>query len=332
MISRFTLFVVGGGVALGSVGCDRTALRNDRPSPQVQEFPADESMAARPFPMPVPPPPPPISGAMPPASDKPDQNLLVGRDDTPVVPVSERPRSAKIVPASAAVSTTDPDQPTDLPTLLANARTRFAGVVDFTARLVKREVVGNKPMPTEEAEYRFRQQPFSVYLKVTSDAGLGREVLYVRGRDDRGLHLVTGKGDHFLRGFKTVIPLTDPRLTEKSRYRADEAGFGRTLAGLTKAVGTGTARLIGPVTRPEYPYPLTAVEVTIIPHGEPQLPKGGTRQVFFDPHPDSPSYLMPVLVVTQETGGREVEYYLFDRVQMPAGLTDADFDPARLKQ
>ena len=84
------------------------------------------------------------------------------------------------------------------------------------------------------------------------------------------------------------------------------------------------------MTRPEYPCPLTVVEVTIPPRGEPQMPKGGTRQVFFDPRPDSPSYRMPVLVVARETGGREVEYYLFDRIRTPAGLTDADFDPARL--
>jgi hypothetical protein len=45
----------------------------------------------------------------------------------------------------------------------------------------------------------------------------------------------------------------------------------------------------------------------------------------------SPSYGFPVLVITEDDTGREVEYYLFDKFKNPAGLTDADFDPSRLQ-
>ena len=189
--------------------------------------------------MPVPPPPPPLPTARAPTPPEPERNLLaeltenrfdswtIGHSpDLADLAPSENPDSASVTQAAGTVSPIAAVSTPDLPTLLADAQSRFDRVTDFTARLVKREVVADKPRPTEEAEYRFRQRPFSVYLKVTSDAGLGREVLYVRGRDDRGLHIVTGKGDHFLRGFKTTVPLNDPRLTEKSRYRADEAGSG----------------------------------------------------------------------------------------------------------
>ena len=57
---------------------------------------------------------------------------------------------------------------------------------------------------------------------------------------------------------------------------------------------------------------------------------GGSRQVFFDPKPDSPSYLLPVLIVTKDLGGREVEYYSFTQFKVPAGTTDADWNPAKL--
>lgn len=220
--------------------------------------------------------------------------------------------------------------PTDLPQLLAASQARLATIPDLEARLVKREVVKGKQMPTEAAIYRYRQRPFSVYLKVTSEAGRGREVLYVQGRDETGMHLVTGKGDHFLRGFKTRLPLNDPRLTARSRYTVAEAGFARTLAGLAAGMKMQSARIIGPELRPEYPHPLTLVQITIPNGGEPQLPRGGIRSIYFDTQPDSPTYLLPVLVVTREPDRKEVEYYLFDRIRIPAHFTNADFDPAML--
>src|SRR5207253_7895531 len=39
------------------------------------------------------------------------------------------------------------------------------------------------------------------------------------------------------------------------------------------------------------------------------------------------SYGLPVLVVATDPKGKELEYYCFDRFRLPAGLTDADFDP-----
>ena len=41
---------------------------------------------------------------------------------------------------------------------------------------------------------------------------------------------------------------------------------------------------------------------------------------------------LPVLVVATEAAGKEAEYYLFEKMKSPANLTEADFDPARLKK
>lgn len=364
MFLRFHLHICLIGISALGWGCDRNRVRKPQP-PVIQEFPTTAavplpSTTPRTIPVPVPPPPPALHAQNPiptPTPPPPPSDAPRLAPHTPIIQASATtpaaspaaiaqaqatqpatrptPQSLNSPPATLPPATATPptaNGPTDLPQLLAAAQSRLATIPDLEARLVKREVVKGKQMPTEAAIYRYRQKPFSVYLKVTSEAGLGREVLYVQGRDDKGLHLVTGKGDHFLRGFKTRLRLNDSRLTAKSRYSVTEAGFARTLAGLSAAVQQQSARIIGPEQRPEYPYPLTLVQVKIPSGGEPQLPRGGTRSIYFDTRPDSPTYLLPVLVITHEPDRKEVEYYLFDRVRLPAHFTNADFDPERLGQ
>jgi hypothetical protein len=216
--------------------------------------------------------------------------------------------------------------------LIDEALKRNAAVPDFEARLTKREVVNGKPVPQDEILYRFRQQPLSVYMKVLSDAGHGREVLYVKGQFGNKMHVITGKGDNILvgAGFKTEIDPDSRMATSKSRYRIYEAGFGRTLSGLVKHLASGTVQSLGQVKRPEFPYPLDGLDITIRPGEDPMLSKGGHRRVFLDAKPDSPSYRLPVLVVTTDANGREVEYYCFDRFRTPSGMTNADWTPSRL--
>jgi hypothetical protein len=194
--------------------------------------------------------------------------------------------------------------------------------------------VNGKKMPQDEIAYKVRKQPLSVAMVVLSAEGQGRQVVYVQGRDDKSMHVAIGKGDRGSSlmgvGYKTTVDPNGSEATSKSRYRIYEAGFGRTLAGLQAAAAAGRVKSLGKVTRPEYPYPLDALEVAIRPGDDPLFPRGGTRTVFLDPNPDSPSFRMPVLTMAVEPSGQEVEYYSFDRIRMPAGLTDADFDPARM--
>jgi hypothetical protein len=213
---------------------------------------------------------------------------------------------------------------------------RYADVPDFEARLIKQEVVKGRQLPRDEIQYRFRQKPLSVYMKVLSDAGQGREVMYVQGQFGNQMHVVTGKGDNRLVGvgYKTELNPDDERATAKSRYRIYEAGFGRTLKGLQRQLdaaeaGKANIKPLGPVKRPEYPYPLEGVELSFRPGDDPLLPKGGKREIFFDPKPESPSYMLPVLVVTTEDG-KQVEYYCFDQFKVPANTTDADWNPEKL--
>ena len=222
--------------------------------------------------------------------------------------------------------------------LLDAATKRYADLTDFEARLTKREVVNGRQLPQDEIAYRFRKTPLSVAMTVLSPEGQGREVMYVKGQFGNKIHVVTGKGDHLIAGvgFKTDMDPDSKTATAKSRYRIYEAGFGRTLAGLAKALNPPdnatppTVRSLGLVQRKEMPYALEGVEVTIRAGEDPLLAKGGKRQVFFDPKPDSPGYVFPILVVTADADGREVEYYFFDQLKVPSGMRDGDWNPANL--
>ena len=211
---------------------------------------------------------------------------------------------------------------------------KYADIPDYEARLTKREVVKGKALPGEEMIFRYRKEPHSVYMLVTSDNGKGRELLYVKGQNNGKMIIVTGKGDNAIVGVgaKFSFDPEDPMATSRTRNRVANAGMGRTLGVLEKffdddASGKrpgGTIRTLGEVERPEYAKPMLGLEVVMIPGDDPNLPKGGKRRYFFDNDPVSPSFGYPVIITTFENE-KEVEYYCFDRFKMPGNFTDADF-------
>ncbi len=247
------------------------------------------------------------------------------KDLPPTKPTDPPPLATPTLPRAAADPARD---------LVEASKKRFAEVPDYEARFVKREVVNGKPLPQDEILYRVRQQPLSVYMKVLSDAGQDREVLYVRNHFGNKMHVLTGKGDNALTGvgFKTTLDPDSATVTAKSRYRIYEAGFSRTLNGLSKALDLGTVKLIGTVSRKDYDGPLDGLELTLRSGDDRNLPRGGTRRVYFDAKADSVGYRLPVLVITLDSEGKEVEYYCFDRLKIPSGWTDADWTPDRLKK
>jgi hypothetical protein len=55
------------------------------------------------------------------------------------------------------------------------------------------------------------------------------------------------------------------------------------------------------------------------------LPRGGRRLYCFDPD----SHL-PLLVITRNDQGQEVEFYRYDRLQTPVKLDADDFNPDKV--
>ena len=322
-----TIRLLAAAGVLVAVGCVKDKLHADMPrcgTPLPSPLARDLTKHS-PVPTPEPPPPP------------------DPRESTAAIP--QQPTSGAVVAAVALTADADdkpatktaPPAPAGPPdgvaALITAARKRVEALTDYEAVLIKREVVGGKALPQDEVLYRFRADPKSVYMRVLSAAGQGREVLYVAGQNGGKMTVVTGKGDSPLVGvgFKTTLDPDSKQATAKSRYKITDAGFGRTVMGLARAAATpGVVKSLGPVARKESAPPLDGLEVTLAVGADPLLPKGGVRRVFFEAKPDAPGYQLPVLVETSDADGREVEYYYFSKLKVPAKLPPETWDPANL--
>ena len=264
--------------------------------------------------------------------------------DTAVVPAAFIPPPTITPPTSDVPPQPKPRTPTGMHVMNVErlkavhklASDKWAAVDTFEAKLTRRESMNGKDAPTEEVLFQFRNAPFSVYMRNVGEEGKGREVLFVKGKFDNRMQILTGKGDG-LSGLRVTKSPDDPMVKSRSRHDIRNAGFGSRIANFKTAldkleggkVPPESMKALGPVKRPEYPHELEGVMFTIRAGDDAGVPGGGTREVYFDPKPESPSYGLPVVSVLFDGTGREVEYNLFDTFRLPASLTDADFSPDR---
>ncbi len=214
------------------------------------------------------------------------------------------------------------------------AAARLASMDSCIVRLTRREFIKGKYQPEEVLLFKFRREPFSVYFKWVGPVGKGREVVYVKGRHENKIHTLLAAGDMpFAPAGKRIALAPDSVLVRSSsRHSIAEAGlgslvdrFGAVLDALERGDTTrGTLNYLGPQQRPEFADPLDAVEWRLPPGADPTLPRGGKRWCFVDR--DS---RLPVLIVTHDERGQEVEHYRYDRFQV-VPLDDDDFDPDKL--
>jgi len=219
--------------------------------------------------------------------------------------------------------------------LYNQAALRFASIDSYVARLRRREFFKGKDQPEELILFKFRKQPWSVYFKWLGAEGQGREVLYVKGQHGNMIHSLLAAGDMPLApaGKRMALSPDNIFVRTASRHAITEAGIGNIIEKLGQGLEAqergdkrlGTLTYLGPTKRPEFQTPLDAVEHTLPAGQESQLPHGGRRWVFFDP-----ASHFPVLMITHDDKGHEVEYYCYDRLQFPVKLDDLDFDPDKL--
>jgi hypothetical protein len=303
MLSRTS--ALAGALALTSLGCfmgpegrSRSLANSDTPAP-ARNY---QSMAARESPPPAAPAPAPQVAA--------------------AAPMAAAP------PPAPATETVDP-----LRQLYQKAAERYATFDSYIARFRRQEQVNGKDVPEEIMAFRFRKNPWSVHFKWLDGAGKGREVVYVKGQYEDKIHTLMAAGDMpFTPAGKQIALAPDsPLVLGRCRYPITNAGIGGLIERYGQALayrdrnGNGILRYLGPQKRPEYPAPLEAVEQTIVPGTEEVMAKGGKRFWYFDPDSN-----LPVLIITQNPDGHQVEYYCYDRIQYPVKLDDADFDPDRL--
>jgi uncharacterized protein DUF1571 len=226
--------------------------------------------------------------------------------------------------------------------LVAAATEKWKTVDCYESTVTRRELAPNKQMTEDVVLYQFRKDPMAVYIRNIGESGKGREILYFPSKHDDKIYSIIGKGDENLlykAGQKAPAVSPDFALVKsKTRYSIREAGHGNQIARVSKWVDRIEAGKIpaenmtylGEVSRKEYPYPLLGVQLKLRAGDDPLLPAGGTRQWYFDPKADSPSHSFPVVILAIEPNGKEVEYYLFEKMNFTVKFTDADFDPARL--
>ncbi|MCI0742171.1 MAG: DUF1571 domain-containing protein [Gemmataceae bacterium] len=224
------------------------------------------------------------------------------------------------------------DPKTALRDLYEKAARKYVDMDSYILRLRRREVINGTAMPEELILFKFRRELWSVYFKWLGPEAKGREVIFVKGRYENLIHTLTAANDIFLLPAGRRIKMSPDSILvkSKSRYPITEAGmgalvdrFGRLVTGIEKGdPREGKGKYLGPMKRPEFEHKLEAVQQTLPPKADPVLPGGGNRLWFFDPQ-----LLLPVLVVTRDETGREVEYYCHDRFQFPVRLDDDDFNP-----
>ncbi len=327
-------------VGLAGFGCVGPAARRTAPPGQgVAPSPAIRAVA-EPAALQIPGPPPgaplgpvqfvnhveslPSAGQAPKTADQP-ATLPMSERLTPVAQAQSRP-----LPPSS-------ENGLPLGTLYRLAQQRYATTDGYIVRLRRREQVGGKNQPEEILLLKFRKGPWSVYLRWLGKEGGKREVVHVKDRHGGLVHTLTAVGDGPPggpgAGKHVTAPPDHPSLLACSRYPVTEYGvgplidrFGRLVEALERGdTRLGTLKYLGQVTRPEFDAPVEAVMQLVPPGVEPGLAKGGRRFWFFDP-----SLRFPVLLVAQDEGGGEVEYYCYDSFLFPARFHDDEFDPERL--
>lgn len=333
-------------------GCNRPTIRGQSPfakrraaNPPETLTPAGRYAPLTPAPPPNPlPPAPPDGYALVPARPPEPAGTapVAATVDAPEAPKAAPAKSdAPAGPSPAAVNLAG------LKKLVQVATETWKAADTYEAKLVRREVTGSagNPSGTEEVLFRFRKEPVAVYMRNTGPKGKGREILWSPKETGDKIHCVIGEGDTRLLPVGSKAPPQNPdspRVRSMSRHSIREVGFGTSVAKFAALVAKIEAGKLPPdtlkytadVRRPEYgDQPLAGVEQTIKAGEDPNLDRGGVRQWFFDAQPGSPGYGLPVLMILFETtaaGPKEVEYYCFTQLKLPAGLTAADFDPARL--
>lgn len=273
---------------------------------------------------------------------------MASADLAPPLPPDEQrlipSRSNTVLPASGTVPQPAPDPSAknraDLKALVATSREAWNRVNTYELQLTRRELNPKGQINSEVLSVQYRREPLAVFTRNIGETGKGREIVYnPRAHDDK-LYVKLGKGDP-LPGAGFIAPPISPddaKVKERSRYSIREAGFGRWISALAATVAKAEAGLSPPdavtfngeVKREEYPYPLVGVSHKLRPGDDPLLLNGGQRLYFFDMRTNSPSYGLPVLIVAFDAAGKEVEYYLTEKMNNSANLTDANFNPARL--
>ena len=211
--------------------------------------------------------------------------------------------------------------------LARTSRKSLEAVRDYQCIIIKRELLSGT-VTTQTMEMKFREEPFSVYLKC-QDPNPGREILFVNGQNENKLLAHEGSGIKSV--FGTVpLALDAPQVRAENRHPITEIGMRNLIEKVITQweyegqFGESTVQYfpdakIGGVSCP-------AIE-SMHPQPRKQFPFHLSRLYL-----DSASNL-PVRIENYgfpDAPGKEpplVEEYTYVKVQTNVGLSNNDFSP-----
>ena len=207
--------------------------------------------------------------------------------------------------------------------IVADMKTAYARVQDYTAHFVKRERIKDKLRDAEDIQLKFRE-PGQIYMRWMGPAVPGREILFVKGRDqDRALIHEPKLPSSLV----TILTRPDsPLVLQESRYPITDVGLGQ----LINLLATHTHRALtrGELTTREVP----AVDPSVAAKTEQRLelitPKTATGYlanravVTIDL-----ATRLPVAVELFGASDELLASYTYKDLIVNPGLTDRDFDP-----
>lgn len=212
---------IAGGVGLaGAVGL---AQPNDPiPIPVIKPVSLDDMT-----PPAGPPPLPPIA-PVPPPVQVPAEPAKVPPGSSGATPWKKDASSGTLKPSAAPRSSADA-----LPRMLAEARTAYARLRDYSCHYIRQEKVSGRLVPEETCELRVRTNPFSISVKVTAPKDYAnRETVYISTRHG-------GKKVRFKETNKlayATLSMDDPKVLADTRHAIADVGLAAVLDRVENAV------------------------------------------------------------------------------------------------
>jgi hypothetical protein len=262
----------------------------------------------------------------------------------PIVPVSGSGQSGRLVPPADTLEPIPPPRPVAkvsgstspvnaelaFPQMLADARSAYSKVRDYTCHLVRQEKINGKLQPEQTCELRVRTQPFSVNLRVMAPKEVsGQETSYLSSKSTSKVRFKAAGVEGIKHGFRSLA-LDDPKTLGHTRHPVTDTGLAATLDRVERAVAVEK--------RMNHPVQVLVAEYTFA--GRPC-----TRYEIFAERPHTHRYAYRcVLYIDHETklpirfeaydqprpggpsGGEVLEVHSFVGVRLNAGLGEAAFD------
>jgi len=198
-------------------------------------------------------------------------------------------------------------------------RQAYKSVNDFTAIMHRRERLWGQMQPEETILIKFRNQPFSVYMKWIKEPHKTREAIYVENQNDGKIvaHEVVG----LVNWMRKVSP-NDPEARKQSHHPITEAGIGKAIESLIRVCETaqkaGDLQICYVGEQPVDNRP-TDMLMRVLPQ-KPEYPYH-VLLMYIDKELG-----LPIKFVTLNWDYEPETIYTYTDLKVNVGLTDEDFN------